>query len=115
MLEVACAAVKLKFPDTKRVIGIATDAPKFAGPSNSEDLLLMEFDDWNDERKAHYEDLNSELQFFETPQMQMIKRTMSEFPKAAKAGTATPKRVKVGRNDPCICGSGRKSKKCCGR
>jgi len=115
MLEVACAAVKLKFPDTKRVIGIATDAPKFAGPSNSEDLLLMEFDDWNDERKAHYEDLNSQLRFFETSQMQMIKRTMSEFPKAATAETATPKRVKVGRNDPCICGSGRKSKKCCGR
>lgn len=27
--------------------------------------------------------------------------------------TATP--VKVGRNDPCPCGSGKKSKKCCGR
>lgn len=23
--------------------------------------------------------------------------------------------IKVGRNDPCICGSGRKFKKCCGK
>ena len=29
---------------------------------------------------------------------------------------ATPKRVnKIGRNDPCPCGSGRKYKQCCGK
>ncbi len=33
--------------------------------------------------------------------------------KAAK--TAPVKRVKIGRNDPCPCGSGRKYKNCCGR
>jgi uncharacterized protein YecA (UPF0149 family) len=27
---------------------------------------------------------------------------------------ATPKAGKIGRNDPCTCGSGRKYKKCCG-
>lgn len=26
-----------------------------------------------------------------------------------------PKKVKIGRNDPCHCGSGKKYKKCCGR
>jgi len=33
------------------------------------------------------------------------------------AGETTQKRqgVKVGRNDPCPCGSGKKYKKCCGR
>jgi SEC-C motif-containing protein len=25
-----------------------------------------------------------------------------------------PQRTKIGRNDPCLCGSGQKSKKCCG-
>lgn len=29
--------------------------------------------------------------------------------------TIPPKAVKIGRNDPCPCGSGRKFKKCCGR
>jgi hypothetical protein len=115
MLEVACAAAKLKFPETERVIGIAIDAPKFATASNAEDLLLMEFNDWNEDKKAHYTQLNSELRFFATPQMKMVKRTMSEFPKLPKSTTLAAKRVKVGRNDPCICGSDRKSKKCCGR
>ena len=32
----------------------------------------------------------------------------------AKKG-AQVKRVKVGRNDPCPCGSGKKYKNCCGR
>ena len=27
----------------------------------------------------------------------------------------TPKQIKVGRNDPCICGSGKKYKHCCGK
>lgn len=30
------------------------------------------------------------------------------------AGTSRPKGPKVGRNDPCLCGSGRKYKRCCG-
>ena len=114
MLEIACAAAKLKFPEIQRVIGIAIDAPKFAGKANSEDMLLMEFDEWTPERRAHYEEANKELRFFETPQMQMTKQTVSEFPSASKSKLTSPKLKKVGRNDPCVCGSGRKSKKCCG-
>ncbi|MFS0647008.1 SEC-C metal-binding domain-containing protein [Siminovitchia sp. 179-K 8D1 HS] len=29
--------------------------------------------------------------------------------------TAAPKSKKIGRNEPCPCGSGKKYKKCCGR
>ena len=112
MLEIACAAAKLRMPTIKRVIGIATDAPKFAGKTNSEDLLLMEFEDWNAERRAYYEEANEELRFFRTPQMQASKQTISEFPRP----TAKPKaRAKVGRNELCVCGSGLKYKKCCAR
>jgi preprotein translocase subunit SecA len=39
--------------------------------------------------------------------------TRSLRPAAAPAMTAVP-RAKVGRNDPCPCGSGKKYKKCCG-
>ena len=44
----------------------------------------------------------------------------SPYGKAAKPDTETKKPVvlkaseKVGRNDPCPCGSGKKDKKCCG-
>ena len=31
-----------------------------------------------------------------------------------KAAARVVKEIKIGRNDPCICGSGKKYKKCCG-
>lgn len=80
MLEIACAAAKLKFPEFQRVIGIATYAPKYAGKTNSEDMLLMEFDEWTPDKAAYYEEANRELRFFATPQMQMKQQTVSEFP-----------------------------------
>jgi hypothetical protein len=36
-------------------------------------------------------------------------------PRASGPAQAAPSPEKVGRNDPCPCGSGRKYKKCCGR
>lgn len=33
---------------------------------------------------------------------------------AVRSGDASPGKQKIGRNDPCYCGSGRKYKKCCG-
>ena len=41
---------------------------------------------------------------------------MSHGGEAAAAKTETVRRegAKVGRNDPCVCGSGKKYKKCCG-
>jgi len=42
---------------------------------------------------------------------------MSHGGEAAAARTETIRRdhAKVGRNDPCVCGSGKKYKKCCGQ
>ncbi|GAB2664873.1 hypothetical protein BIY22_07110 [Vibrio panuliri] len=38
-----------------------------------------------------------------------------EFPQAEDERLSQPlKNLKIGRNDPCICGSGKKFKKCCG-
>jgi hypothetical protein len=49
----------------------------------------------------------------------LIQDTIAEFAKWAsfQPATALPKGAtpKVGRNDPCPCGSGKKYKKCCGR
>jgi uncharacterized protein YecA (UPF0149 family) len=48
-----------------------------------------------------------------------IQHTLSELPNvAARLQVSSPQvttsRQKVGRNDPCPCGSGKKFKKCCG-
>ena len=43
--------------------------------------------------------------------------TLAELPQPVELSGYTVRRAvaKVGRNDPCPCGSGRKYKKCCGR
>ena len=108
ILEIACGAAKNKFNHLKKIIGIAIDAPKYT-KTNSEDFILMDCADWPDSLKKHYEMANEELGFFKTGVVEHIRVT--EFPV-----TKTPEvsgRKKVGRNDPCPCGSGKKCKKCC--
>jgi len=48
---------------------------------------------------------------FEQPKRKLPKRKLPSFPIAQ----ALKKSLKVGRNQPCPCGSGKKYKKCCGR
>ena len=108
LLEVACGAAKNRFDHLKTVVGIAIDAPKYA-ETNSEDFILMDCTDWTDEQREHYEKANEGLGFFQTGVVE--KRTVTEFPAVEKP--KDPRRVKVGRNAPCPCGSGRKYKKCC--
>jgi len=112
LLEIACAAAKLKWPNIQRVVGIAIDAPKYAGELNSEDLAVMEFDGWNEALAEQYRELNRELRFFETGTMKETKKRFQEFPPSAKQ---PPKRRKIGRNERCPCGSGKKYKHCHGR
>ena len=45
----------------------------------------------------------------------MSSKSRNAAGKAASGGGAQVKRVKIGRNDPCPCGSGKKYKNCCGR
>jgi len=41
---------------------------------------------------------------------------LTELKKEMPTNSPAPaKKVKVGRNDPCPCGSGKKYKKCCGK
>ena len=46
-------------------------------------------------------------------QEQVDKDGVSPAPTLATPPGPTARRVKVGRNDPCPCGSGKKYKKCC--
>jgi hypothetical protein len=108
ILEIACGAAKNKFEHLKKVIDIIIDAPKYA-EKNSEDFILMDCTDWPDERREHYKKANDGFGFFETGIIN--KTTVTEFPNVSKPKVTS--QVKVGRNDPCPCGSGKKYKKCC--
>ena len=48
------------------------------------------------------------------PERPRSKSLASKFGRLIPTGPAPAPRVKVGRNDPCPCGSGKKFKKCCG-
>lgn len=54
---------------------------------------------------------------YELPQWKEIfsEEELKKFYKEQKESTTIRKSKKIGRNDPCPCGSGKKYKKCCGR
>jgi hypothetical protein len=109
ILEIACGVARNKFPHLKKVIGIAIDAAKFTR-RNSEDFILLKCDDWTEENRAYYEELNLEFGFFESSNQRRELRTVRNFPEPRNP--KAPK--KPGRNEACFCGSGKKYKKCCG-
>jgi SEC-C motif len=108
-LEIACGVARNKFPHLKKVIGIAIDAPRDK-PINSEDFILMDGDEWPDERRRTYEEANKDLKFFETNTLQKGIIHVKNFPDADNAATS----VKIGRNAKCPCKSGKKFKRCHG-
>jgi len=112
MLEIACGAAKNKFSDLQTIVGIAIDAPKFA-TKNAEDFVLMECKDWTEEDREHYDRANEGFNFFNTPNLVSRRKREQEFPGPASERWLPQSRAKVGRNEPCPCGSGRKFKKCC--
>lgn len=112
MLEIACGAAKNKFGHLTTIIGIAIDAPKFAH-GNSEDFILMDCENWSDDQRAHYEQANEGLRFFNSSTLTRHEKTVTEFPSLEKSSPRRPKRTKIGRNDSCSCGSGKKYKTCC--
>lgn len=113
LLEIACGAAKNKFPNLIKVIGIAIDAPKFAGGINSEDFILLDCENWTDESRAYYEELNSEWRFFGTSELRQYNDRVTQFVPPDNVNAKT-KPKKIGRNELCPCGSGKKYKKCHG-
>lgn len=114
LLEIACGATKNKFSYLTKVIGIGMDAPKFAGETNSEDFILLPCGTWTDEMRAHYEKQNQEWNFFGTAQLKQYNEHVTQFVPPPIVQQASKGSLKIGRNDFCPCGSGRKFKKCHG-
>ena len=71
-----------------------------------------------DPEKLYYNMVEAKAQWlYELPQWDSIlsEERRKELYKEQKSSTTVVKGEKIGRNDPCPCGSGKKYKKCCGR
>ncbi|MFV0440738.1 MAG: SEC-C metal-binding domain-containing protein [Lachnospirales bacterium] len=72
--------------------------------------------------KFEFEDLFKKMveykaeHLYKLPEWESVfgKEELSKFYKEQKISRTVKKETKVGRNDPCTCGSGKKYKKCCG-
>lgn len=111
ILEIACGMAKNKFPHLVKVIGIGIDAPKLSGNTGGEDFVLMPCEPWAEEQRSYFEEQNKGWNFFDTPKLQQSEYQVTEFVPPVKVNSQT-RSPKVGRNDPCPCGSGKKNKKC---
>ena len=70
-----------------------------------------------DFEKLYFNMLDAKADYLYTlPQWDAIltEEKRAEITKAFKKSKAVVKEVRIGRNDPCPCGSGKKYKKCCG-
>ncbi len=110
MLKIACGVEKIKRPKSKKIIGIAIDAPKYAGSKNSEDFILLDCKNWSNEDAEYYKGENKLFNFFETGEVQERREKRYEFPQAKRSTIS--KKQKLGRNSQCHCGSGKKYKYC---
>jgi hypothetical protein len=108
MLEIACGAAKLRFPQLNKVIGIGIDAPKYSH-KNSEDFVLIDCENWSRQDQEYFEEANETLRFFKTSAATERRMHVSEFPVSQRSGT-----LKIGRNQLCPCGSRKKYKLCHG-
>lgn len=108
VLEIACGAAKNKFPKFNKIVGIGMEPPKYS-ESIAEDFILMPCEKWPKELQEHYKSLNAGWDFFETKSLKKREITVNEFVQFKAKSTG-----KIGRNEPCPCGSERKYKKCCG-
>lgn len=115
MLEVHAFCLKSKFtseyPEKKldRIIGIGIEPPKYS-ESNSEDFILLDCSRWSDEEQEQYENIRKNFKYWYTPINQFINEKTLEYPEVQIQKNLSKK---IGRNEPCPCGSGKKYKKCC--
>jgi hypothetical protein len=99
-----------KFQQYKWITLIATEPQASAG--RSEDVLACEVAPLSDAEKKLAKALMTEDRILSD--VTNIHRADSMAPGLMRNGGSLREGIKVGRNDPCPCNSGKKWKKCCG-
>jgi hypothetical protein len=113
VLLTACGAAKNHMPDLHTVIGIGIEPPKLSNIIG-EDFVLLDCSSWPDETAKEFEKKNEGFNFFNTAALRRYEGRTTEFVKPTRDRAKVGNISKVGRNEPCPCGSGKKFKKCHG-
>jgi hypothetical protein len=110
-----CRVVASKYKDVKRFIGLATEIG--FDDKRSYDLVYLEPREWTTEADAEAKKLQEDTKMF-TRANELHFRTYEYPPVDVRTPTLQQTTLmtgeRVGRNDFCPCGSGKKFKKCCG-
>lgn len=101
----------------KAAYGRRVISPAIAGPYNDLAAALRDPD------SMHYHEIESDLLDFYQPDQIIFRQKQRDEAEEEKlywepensAANSPARADKVGRNDPCPCGSGKKYKKCCGQ
>ena len=106
LLEACCGCVKLRYPDAEDIVGVATETDASLG--HSEDVMYLDARRWTAADGEWVRERQEELGIF---------RDMKVTEVTEPVLRRVRQRIEApgGRNEPCPCGSGLKSKKCCGR
>ena len=113
MLEALCMIVRLKFPDAKDIVGLATETG--ISESRSEDALYFDGRNWGLNEAAEAERLQRETKLLTNTTE--YRDVVKEYPDPWLASDGrVPFSVSPNpRNKPYPCGSGKKYKKCHGK
>ena len=120
-LACRCFAARRKFQQNQKVIGIA--AEWHGSPHYSYEGVLLDIPEWTQDLDESTTKMEQELGY--NKNLRIMKISDDEYPeqpdfdspftKMDKLASKFAKaKIKVGRNDPCPCGSGKKFKKCHG-
>jgi hypothetical protein len=113
LLQACCMVVKYKFSEALDIVGIAAN-PERPNIGCSEDLLYLDAREWSEELNKEAAQLHKDFGIFASATQYNIHE--QEYPVPASPEIIRMKRPpKIGRNERCPCGSGKKYKKCHGR
>ena len=113
ILEKHLYITKLVFPEAQHIVGIATETGR--GARGSEDAAYFDAQEWSDKDEKYAKEAENELKergLLGTPKE--IRKKIKEYPYEKGQILDFHKSKGRSKNLPCICGSGRKFKKCCG-
>ncbi len=106
-----CLAVAARYRERRQVVGIGTELG-IGNRGRSFDLVMVRVDRWTAEIEREAEEAALETRAFRVDRLPERRGTVYEYPQIDVPAKLP---MKVGRNEPCWCGSGLKYKKCHGK
>jgi uncharacterized protein YecA (UPF0149 family) len=110
LMKATAFVAKLQYPDALDIVVLGMETA--SDISHSEDALYLDAREWTDDQQLKARRLQKDLDMLQTPRMSEIRD--QEYPDPIVPRIVLPRGVRISRNEPCPCGSGRKYKRCHG-